>query len=763
MKRNSACKGACRRDRRARNTARTALAATALGLTLGYPAHRAFAADPSTLGSITLRPTISSIGVTAALSGDDDGDAKLLVSIRKTGDPTYLPAHPLLRVSGPRGLGSVFFLDAASSYDVKVTLDDPDNTGPLEGTATITTRADGPATPTGQDFFVDAAGGDDSSSGTQQAPFATIQKAASVAGPGATVHVAPGVYRETVTVSGSHGGTSMQVVRFLASPGAVVDGSDPALESGSIFVAEGGGLYSAPFNGSSQYVAVDDVRLYDYPSLAELQAEAAGLPGGFFADGGAGRIYIKLPDGSSPAGHTVHVAVRNVGFLLDTVTDVVVEGFEIRYLGGDAEGAGVDVRDTSRAWVRKNSIHHMNAGVRIRRPMASDNVIEDNQILDTSVYGWPWGAVKAHTPEASAISVTGGGGNVVRRNWISGSFNGVYVGAFGDSSEAIAPDTDVHENTMIENGDDGLEPEGACVNVRFWKNVIRRVYNGISIAPIEVGPAYFVRNLIDSYGQHALKVNNGPTGWMLFYHTTSVPNNNQDAQAMAPTLPFSNFITRNNIWAAHRYVIESAVTPNGRVDLDYDNLYTDDIEGLSRFVKWLDIRYDDLAALKASGTIEGNGFQVTPAYEDPANGDFTPVLGNGVIDVGVTIDGINDQFIVGGGPDLGAFERGGEMPAGSGGAMPTGTGTSSGTATGSGGTMTGAGGGAATGSAAGGAGQGGSGASQATGGAGAGGDEGGCGCRMAGAGGSAGLAGVFATLAALAIARRRRNGRTLAT
>src|SRR5262245_59152784 len=159
MRNHSTCKASSRFGRSRRNTSNIAAAAIVASVTLGYPVGRAFAADTSALGSISLRPTIASIGVTAAFSGDDDGDAKLLVSVRKTGDPTFLPAHPLLRVSGPRGLGSVFFLNAATGYEIKVTLDDPDNVGPLEGTATITTRADAPATAAGQDLFVDAGSG----------------------------------------------------------------------------------------------------------------------------------------------------------------------------------------------------------------------------------------------------------------------------------------------------------------------------------------------------------------------------------------------------------------------------------------------------------------------------------------------------------------------------------------------------------------------------------------------------------------------------
>lgn len=698
-------------------------------------ASPAFAADTSTLGNaLTLRPTIHAASITAQVTGDDDGDATVTVAIRKTSDPTFIPGHRLLPASGGRYLGSAFWLSPSTDYEIKVTLDDPDNGGPQEIKGTLRTRDDAPPAQGSKHLYVNAATGSDANDGSQQKPFATIQAAANVAGPGVVVHVQKSVYRETVTFDGNHGGAPGNPLWIVAEPGAIIDGSDPALEDGSVFQPEGNGIYSAPFAGTSLYVAVDDTRLYDYGSLADLQSAAAGLPGGYYVDAAAGRIYIALPDGSSPEGHAVHVATRNVGILLDTITDVVVQGFEVQYLGADGEGAGIDVRDTSRAWVRKNQIHHMNAGVRVRRPLASENVIEENTIRDTSIWGWPWSSVKAHTPEASAISVTGGSDNVVRRNHTEGNFNGVYVGSFDDPSETIAPGTDVYENTLVTHGDDGLEPEGACVNVRFWGNSIRGAHNGISLAPISTGPLFAVRNVIDGFKEHALKVNNGPTGWILVYHTTSRPAPDlPEAQAIAPTEPFMHLVTRNNIWASHRYVIEDAITPSGPVDLDWDDLHTDILDGTPRFVKWLDVKYANIDELKASSTIEPHGFQVEPAYENTAIGDFTPVEGNGVIDVGQVIDGINDQLVVGKGPDLGAFERGGPSPLPDGGVPDGGGGSGAGTG--------------------------------GNGGAGAGGEgngegpaeESGCGCRIIGSAGGGVAPLALALLAAGIVLRRSRR------
>jgi MYXO-CTERM domain-containing protein len=726
-------------------------------LALAPPAH---AADTSSLTSITLHPTLSSVGVDVAFEGDDDADGTLSLAFRKAGDAAWMPGHRILRIRSGLGRSSALFLQADTDYEVRVTLEDPDNAGPVEISKTTRTRPDTPAAGTGQHYWVDAALGAPGNDGSQSSPFPTIQAAADVVGAGDTVHVAAGTYRESVTIQDEHGGSSGNPVRFVADPGAILDGADPALEDGSAFALHEGTVYWAPFSGEGLYAAVNDDRLYDYATLEDLMTSAAGIDAGFYVDQNASRIYVRTPSGASPAGQSVHVATKPVGFLVDTVTDVVIEGFEIRYYGtAQYSGVGVDVRDASRVWVRNNHIHHVNDGVRVRRPNASENVIEGNEIRDTGVWTWPWEAVKAHTPEATAVSITGGSGNVVRHNRLSGTFNGVYVGAFGDSSEAIAHGTDVHDNQLGEHGDDGLEPEGACVHVRFWRNVMHGVHNGVSLAPIEVGPLFLVRNVIAGYGSHALKVNNGPTGWVLAYHNTSVPGADEGAQAFAPALPFAGLVTRNNIWTGHRYVIESSITPSGLVDLDYDNLTTDNLDGTPRFVKWLDVRYESLAELKASGTIEQHGFGVVPAYEDPATGDYTPVQGSGLLDVGEVIDGVNDRFIEGAGPDLGAFERGGEGPQVDGG-MPDGS--------------AGAGGSGGSGGVGGSGGSGGT--SEPDGGtSGSGGSDGGatdldasdypgdpiepggCGCDVTGRrGGSVGA--IMALLGLVAVGRRRRRG-----
>ncbi|MGD9048586.1 MAG: hypothetical protein PVF77_11075, partial [Anaerolineae bacterium] len=80
------------------------------------------------------------------------------------------------------------------------------------------------------DLWVDAINGDDGNDGlTPASALRTIQKAADLAGPGTTVHILPGIYRESVRPAQS--GSAAEPIRYIAEEGpgtAVLRGSEPA-------------------------------------------------------------------------------------------------------------------------------------------------------------------------------------------------------------------------------------------------------------------------------------------------------------------------------------------------------------------------------------------------------------------------------------------------------------------------------------------------------------------------------------------------------
>jgi hypothetical protein len=275
--------------------------------------------------------------------------------------------------------------------------------------------------------------------------------------------------------------------------------------------------------------------------------------------------------------------------------------------------------------------------------VADRNLIEENWIADSPVAEWPWDAVKGTSHENSAINVGGGAGNVVRYNRIENLFNGIYTGDWDEQlDETLAFETDVYENVMRTIGDDGLEPEGANVNVRFWRNACDFVHSGLSLAPITVGPLWAVRNRFTGYTGTGFKVSLDSSGPCFLYHNTcwtDVPDQN----GMDVSGPYTNMVFRNNIIRGTRYAYEDSSYTITGVDMDHDNWHTTRPDGEPDF-KWNNVRYDTMADWCAATGLECHGEDAEPGLVDPAGLVFGVREGSENIDAALLIPGINASF-----------------------------------------------------------------------------------------------------------------------
>jgi hypothetical protein len=100
---------------------------------------------PTTTASIELYGTFHAMGiiVTIAAADDPDGDATASVEYR-TGSEAYQAGFPLSHLDDTRFVGSLFWLEPGTTYDVRVTFSDPDG-DPLDGvtvTASGATRSE---------------------------------------------------------------------------------------------------------------------------------------------------------------------------------------------------------------------------------------------------------------------------------------------------------------------------------------------------------------------------------------------------------------------------------------------------------------------------------------------------------------------------------------------------------------------------------------------------------------------------------------------
>ena len=181
-------------------------------------------ASIAAFAQLDLTPNIETIGVVVTGSSLP-ATAQLLV--RQSGDPTWHPAHRLMRIADGRLVGSLFGLSPSTSYSIKVT----DGTTEISGSAT--TQPDQLQFTPSAIVHVSAsaaAGGD----GSAAAPFQTIQAGVNHALPGTQVLVADGLYHEAVVFPAS--GTAGNWIQVKAQgTAAILDGSQN--RTGAIWTA----------------------------------------------------------------------------------------------------------------------------------------------------------------------------------------------------------------------------------------------------------------------------------------------------------------------------------------------------------------------------------------------------------------------------------------------------------------------------------------------------------------------------------------------
>jgi hypothetical protein len=261
-------------------------------------------------------------------------------------------------------------------------------------------------------------------------------------------------------------------------------------------------------------------------------------------------------------------------------------------------------------------------------------------------------------------SLPSGRGTVIRDNTFHDFFDG--FGVCPDSDTGTTVETDVYGNLVYRAGDDGMETDGYCSNLRIWGNTFHDVLIGVSLAPVYTGPVFTVRNLIyrtgagtsdAGYTGSCFKLNSGYglSGVINLFHNTchaALPGN--DGLAIKSPGSWQLLRSRNNIWAGTEYALSNA-NPTQPVDLDADDLYTTLPGELAWWADLPDRHLNTLAELQAATGQELAGLNEEPMFRDPATGDYGLHLASPLVDAGVLIPGINHDF-QGAAPDIGAFE-----------------------------------------------------------------------------------------------------------
>lgn len=286
--------------------------------------------------------------------------------------------------------------------------------------------------------------------------------------------------------------------------------------------------------------------------------------------------------------------------------------------------------------------------------LAADNLVERNLCRDPRIGTWPWSATKAHEEEQQGISHRGGRGNVIRRNTIRGTFDGIDVAA-GETDENVGADCDLSDNLVTGVSDDALEPETISgINVRVWRNRLDDCYSGMSIAPNTQGPTYVLYNTITNTRRGGFKFSLSGTGQTWICHNT-VSSAVAGSPAVHPSGPYSNLHFRNNILIGNGAAAVSDDAGESQTGCDFDgDLLHSNYPALFR---WKNVNYSTLAALRSATGFEINGRAGDPLFVSAASGDWTLGAASPAIDGALRLPGINDRF-AGAAPDMGAHEFG---------------------------------------------------------------------------------------------------------
>lgn len=478
------------------------------------------------------------------------------------------------------------------------------------------------------------------------------------------------------------------------------------------------GVFSTSPGYEPVYVAADADRLYNYAydenvPLDSLTAGTVTHYGTSYAVAGwlyqSGTLYVHLTGGADPDTVSMHLVQSGTRIQINNADYIALRGLTVRYTAAGIRVRGshtaTDQQPAGRnAWIDSNHLDHINSNGILTTGWTSCSgtvdtdasigapgaVLIGNTIQDAAnTTAWPWDIKKGTDAENSAFNLNGGDGAIVRENTMHDIFNGVGASNWGDcfwdnfplESAGMNRNAVIELNTMTDIGDDITEPEGAIINFVMQENKGLRVHTGISMAPIGEGPVWVVRNEVIDYVESCLKFWDGLSvdrGRILIYHntfSTSLPGGT--ALLVYPSSDFDVKVKmRNNIFVGAGMPVDAG-DPNWgtNVSLDYDAFFstTNAVPavmwqypaqvtcggGGNNDHCWYDSVSEWIADTLAVGyPQEQNGMYADPLFVDPLNHDLRLSDGSQLIDQGVVITGINDDYM-GTAPDRGAYEHSG--------------------------------------------------------------------------------------------------------
>ena len=308
--------------------------------------------------------------------------------------------------------------------------------------------------------------------GTVDSPYCTINGAAAAqGGPGTTLIVKPGVYREQLGVAASGVAGSPFVIR-ASGPGVVIDGAD---------------LYSSPqrwtpFSGTvhlaSDVTWVPALVYVDGVRLTAASGDPASIPAQTFLHVLGIGLYVNL-GGDNPGSHQTYVGRRANGFRVSGRSYVRIEGFQI-YRAGDK---GIYVLNASNnvAVIGNQVTQSVSHGISIAA--SSNCTVGSNVTFENGDHGiiltagvtasrveWneSYRNARLNARAANGLNLAGSSGNkIVGNRWHHNQDTGAQYGSGSHDNVSIF-------NASWSNGDHGYDHLASNNSAHFgdiaWKN-----------------------------------------------------------------------------------------------------------------------------------------------------------------------------------------------------------------------------------------------------------------------------------------------------
>lgn len=349
-----------------------------------------------------------------------------------------------------------------------------------------------------------------------------IAKAMAAANAGDTLVLAPGIYRERVSID--------KQLTLRGEAGAILDGATPLKAEWSpaegldkVFVTEAknrpeGLLVDGKFIAEIRYDRAQKSGDWHWQTLL-----AKGPPLGGFKHIRAlwmyhpkeKNIYVRLEDGAAPDKAALSAVMSGKPLIEIAAADVVVEGLALR---GGAEAITLTEGAKDCIIRRCKVTSYEGSGVMIRSG-ASKCTVEDCDITRGAFEEWrPKSENRRENYEIWRIHkdvgkndrvgieiIHAGANNRILRNHLDRVFDGICVGdSSAESLDKPLPDpnhgrgTEISENVIENTRDSGIELGVGCIDVNVHHNTLRHTHGGLRFKLPRIGPVFIHHNhLID--------------------------------------------------------------------------------------------------------------------------------------------------------------------------------------------------------------------------------------------------------------------------